>query len=446
MEVVDLQLTEDQQKASTVFTQFLLDKDAKYMVIQGDSGTGKSTLINHLLKEMNVRIKLYSILLGSEGNKKHLSIQLTATTNKAAGVLADVTNFPVTTIYSFLGLTPKHNFSTGEINFIPGKQTMKKYNQMIIIDEASFISTQLFGYIDELTENCKILLVGDQYQLAPINQTTATMQTLDCYRASLSQIIRHGGAIAETGAKFKNAVETGVFSPLIADGTNILHVDGTTFKKMIDEEFTHPDYTESKAKILAWSNDTVNKYNTHIRRIRGCSELYEIGDVLYTNKPILYKNQVVANTDTNVRIADIVGNTISCGIPGRNVVINNVANFFLPNDPVAANNYLKQLRTQKRWIEYFRLQEEWLDLRPAFASTVHKAQGSTYDRVYINLSDITKCKVATDVARMLYVAITRSSKQVILYGQLYPVYMGLYNTDPSKPDEANYDINTVITG
>ena len=77
----------------------------------------------------------------------------------------------------------------------------------------------------------------------------------------------------------------------------------------------------------------------------------------------------------------------------------------------------------KKWPLYFQYKDEWLDLRPAYASTVHKAQGSTYTTVFMDLSDIGKCNIASDVARMLYVSISRASKQVYLYGDLPSKYL-----------------------
>ncbi len=57
--------------------------------------------------------------------------------------------------------------------------------------------------------------------------------------------------------------------------------------------------------------------------------------------------------------------------------------------------------------------------------SIHKSQGSEYDTVFVDLTNIGKCRVPSDVARMCYVSITRASKQVILYGSLPPKYCGV---------------------
>lgn len=58
--------------------------------------------------------------------------------------------------------------------------------------------------------------------------------------------------------------------------------------------------------------------------------------------------------------------------------------------------------------------ERFVDIRPIFSSTVHKAQGSTYTNTFVDIPDITQSGVTEMTARMLYVACTRPSKTLIL--------------------------------
>lgn len=62
--------------------------------------------------------------------------------------------------------------------------------------------------------------------------------------------------------------------------------------------------------------------------------------------------------------------------------------------------------------------DKWADLRAMYACTVNKSQGSTFDRVFIDLSDIAKCNNGNTIARMLYVAVTRARHEVILTGDI----------------------------
>lgn len=424
----EITLNEDQQKASSKFTEFLIDPTAKFMVIMGAAGTGKSTLVKSLLKTIEPRLKLYAILLGSKEEVPEFKVELTATTNKAAAVLSKLTGEDCVTVHSKLGLVPQQNYATGEVNFIRGKEHKTIYNTLLVVDEASFLDDKLFTLIDESTVDCKILFIGDQYQLAPVNQVVPIMNKIKGYVVSLEKIMRHGGNIAQAGAKFRETVKTKQFSPIIADGIDVIHVNGPVFQDMINQEFTHPEYSESKARVLAWQNETVNMYNNYIREILGHPPQFGIGDVLSTNRPIMGKMGTIAGTDASVEIAAVAQEDVQHGLQGKRVkIIGSSRWFFLPDNPVQAGAFMKQLRKEKKWPLFFRLQDEWLDLRPAFASTVHKAQGSTYDTVFINLTDIGRCFIASDVARMMYVALTRAAKRVVLYGQLPPMYQGVFN-------------------
>lgn len=412
-------LTDDQKLASEIFTQFMLDETAKFMVIQGAAGTGKSFLVNYILQNIKTRMRLYSLLLGGKDEEiTPYDIVLTATTNKAAAVLADFTQMEARTIYSFLHLAPCNNYKTGEIEFIPSSSTEIIYNSIIIVDECSFISDELFKYIDTYTSNCKILLIGDQYQLVPVGQKELVMNQAFRYRASLKKVMRHGGAIAKQGAKFRDTLDTGIFTPITVNGKNIIHADADTFKNMIDSTFTDPSYSSSTARVLAWRNDIVRKYNDYIRVLRGAPILYTVDDVLITNKPIIYKRMLLKNTDATVKISEICEDTVIHGVPGRMVILDGNVKMFLPNVWTVASKVIASFKRKHEMSTYFQLQNEWLDLRPGFSSTVHKSQGSTYDTVFINLSDIACCPIPSDVARMLYVAISRAAKRVVLNGYL----------------------------
>ena len=78
---------------------------------------------------------------------------------------------------------------------------------------------------------------------------------------------------------------------------------------------------------------------------------------------------------------------------------------------------IREAANNKDWVEYFRLKNEFADLRFAYASTVHKSQGSTFDTVYIDLGDLCICKDMEQLARMLNVAVIRATTSVVFYGK-----------------------------
>ncbi|NCA71928.1 MAG: hypothetical protein EOM91_17990, partial [Sphingobacteriia bacterium] len=108
---------------------------------------------------------------------------------------------------------------------------------------------------------------------------------------------------------------------------------------------------------------------------------------------------------------------------------------FVPDDMRAVQRYLGRLRGQaaalkasggdeadvrRAWRTYFETRERLVDLRPPHALTVHKAQGSTYGHVLIQVEDIARAADQSDhlLARLLYVAATRAAQTATFYGAM----------------------------
>ena len=432
-----MQLTQDQQNAINVFMDFLLDDKAKYMVLEGPAGTGKTTLIAHLLKVMRTREKLYTVLLGNKSKENQWRVVVTATTNKAAGVLSEMDETVAPTIYSFLNLRAKEDYKTGELSFIPGRGYGEKSGYLLIVDESSMLNDSIFLHIDECLQNSKVLIVGDPYQLlqptgpsAPKASIYPVMKSLICTRASLTQIVRHDSVIAQVGKQYRDAVETLQFPVVESNGVDIIEVNGSTFKDMVINTFVDTPYTANKARILCWTNPQVQAYNMYIRAARGLGALLEEGEVLVTNNTICSygtKDFKGIATDTPVRITAIHNDLEQLGVCGRMVTVNHCYKKFLPNNPLEIPPLLRKMYQGKHFGHYFEIKNEWLDLRPIYTSTVHKAQGSTFDTVFVDQANIGRCTEPTDVARLMYVAITRAAKQVVLYGALPTRYQGVAN-------------------
>ncbi|CAK0751562.1 hypothetical protein CCP4SC76_2280001 [Gammaproteobacteria bacterium] len=75
-------------------------------------------------------------------------------------------------------------------------------------------------------------------------------------------------------------------------------------------------------------------------------------------------------------------------------------------------------RRRAAWRLFFETKRQFADLRPPFASTVHKSQGSTFQHVFIHLSDIGRNTHWQEVVRLLYVALTRPAQHAFMMGNL----------------------------
>jgi ATP-dependent exoDNAse (exonuclease V) alpha subunit len=427
-----MELSIDQQAASDKFMEFLLDpsKDNNEMVISGHSGSGKSTLTKHLIKAAHSKTKLLKLLTGDDNE---LNIFCTATTNKAAKILSDATNTKPQTIHNLLGLKVMQNYSNGTTSLKKTGSYQILHNSLVIIDEASMIDNKLLELIQESNMNCKVLYVGDPYQLAPVFETTCPVFDKVRNQAVLKTVQRQVSVegkpnpITLLGEGFREAVQTGLFPAIMSTGISVEVIDsadGAVFQKQVNAAFSDTtNEAYGNALIVAWSNNRVQQYNEYVRSLHTSSTSFEIGETVVTNKPILNKGVTVLSTDSLATITRIERAT-NYGIEGFRIKLDNSYSVFLAKEQADVKRQLKKFAKNKEWVSYFNMQETFADLRAIHASTVHKSQGSTFHTVFIDLDDIGRNNKSNEVARLLYVATTRATTKVVFYGGLPKKYQG----------------------
>jgi hypothetical protein len=414
----ELVLTQDQQAAYQAFVGFIVDPEESVFVLEGYSGTGKTTLVNKLLTDLPSTLKMAQLVGMSD---IEWEVQLTATTNKACEALAAITNAEVRTIQSVLGLRP---FTDHKAN--PPKTTLKLHggaeiveNLILVIDEASFVDDPLLLFIASQTMNCKIMFIGDPAQLT-LGGNRAPVFEKGYMTARLSQVVRQaeGNPIIDLATAFRDTVNGNGWIQFTPDQVNIKHLTRDEFGAAIRDEFTRPNWQHACSKVLAWRNKTVIGYNHEIRNlVQGVPEL-QAGDYAVCNSYVQTQGGSV-KTDQTVQITHITPTTKQ-GVQGWSVTLD--GNYkkvaFLPESLEAKKKTIKQARKEENYTLLDEIENRWIDLRAAYACTVNKSQGSTYDRVYIDLDDISACRSGNNMARMMYVAVSRARHQVILTGDL----------------------------
>ena len=75
------------------------------------------------------------------------------------------------------------------------------------------------------------------------------------------------------------------------------------------------------------------------------------------------------------------------------------------------NEQLKYYVEKKQWNKYFDLSRMFDDVTYAYALTIHKAQGSSIDYVFLDTEDIQNCP---DLQKILYTALTRTKKSAFI--------------------------------
>lgn len=181
-------LSLDQKQAESAITTWYGERDTLPMFrLGGFAGTGKTTLIRHLLKSGNFG-----------------AIACCAFTGKAADVLTKK-GVPASTIHSLI-YNCDEDPHTKEIQF-----TLKTPEQLdldlIIVDEASMISSDL--YRDLKSFHIPLLFVGDPGQLEPVGDNPNLMRDPDF---TLTQI--HRQALESPIIRFASEIRTGTcFNP-----------------------------------------------------------------------------------------------------------------------------------------------------------------------------------------------------------------------------------------
>jgi len=349
-------------------------------------------MIKKMLSSISKQYKVLKTVMCEDPNKQDFQIVLTATTNKAVAVLRELSKNPtVNTIHSTLGLKLVPNYRTG-------KESLQKTNRftylkdtVVIMDEASMLDVDTFRFLEEsLQKTSKAVLIGDVFQLAPVQQKVSNMQLLmhKVPTAIMSQVMRHDGPILEAASAFREVVQTQVFQDILLSD-KVLLVDGPTFKEEMEKAFINPLFSINSAKVLAWSNIRVQEYNMHLRKIKGLGNSFQEGELAITNNPII-AGGTVTPVDSEVAITWLGDEILIEEVLGRNAEINGEQVLFLPNNPMdtkarmqaiakEANSKAMQDNPHERkelWTRYFNIKNTWLDLRSPYASTVHKSQGS----------------------------------------------------------------------
>lgn len=432
-EAVELEpiATEDQQAAIDAFFGFMLTNE-KFFHLSGGAGVGKTFTLNKIMTEGMDCYERTAKLMGIE--QTIFDIKLTATTNKAAEVLTLATGKNASTIHTALGLRVKEDFNTGKQYLSITPNTMVIKNTLIIVDECSMIDSDLYDLMMKYTHQCKFLFTGDHCQMAPVMERLSRIYDDKNNFAHLTKPMRNSGqpALVELCAQLRQTVEDGIFRPIKEVPGVIDYLDGAAMTALVNATYIDPNVD---SRILCYRNSEVIKINDYIRKIRGLPAYFCQGDNLISAGTYSPKNDkesklsveqevAVLSTPKGERTITVFGYTFNAysitikpiGKPAFSVMV--------PSDPNHFASCIRDAANKKQWAAYFELKQAYPDLRMRDACTVYKAQGSTYESAIVNLSDISTCTHADQVARMLYVGCSRPKSRLYLYGQLKDAYRG----------------------
>ena len=416
-------LNDEQRQAFADVLQFINDPSRKFHRISGGAGTGKSFFISKIEQDL-LKHKSASCPL--------TYVAVTATTNKAAAVLKNTMQYKrgeICTIYSYMNLRVHNNVHDGTQKVVPTAKWEVHHKTLIIVDEASMVNKTLYDYINKGTDStCKVLFVGDKNQLAPVKEGVSPVYTEPHGESLLIHPVRQKNqtALMDLSEMAKQTVLDGKFFEIPEVPGVIDHISGTELKGLLERDYHTEDPTK---RLLCYTNKRVIEYNQFIRQLRGYTEMYQVGEMLTNNsaaelvdKTRLYTDQIV---EVMSRSPDYAADYI---VPGHTVDMVDLQvrdpdtwqeyMVTVCADPEDRQEVLKYWSSRKKWDRYFKFRDNTPDLRAVASSTTHKAQGSTYDSVIVDLADIGKSTNNEQTARMLYVALSRPQNRLYIRGQL----------------------------
>lgn len=429
-----LPLNEGQQKAAEQIFSFLVGPD-KEMNLSGPGGSGKTHLMGHIIDSVIPEVQRIAELVHS--NVKLDTVQMCATTNKAAEVLGKSVNRPTETVHSTFGLTVKTDFQTGKTSTIrnPKKWAMKQ-NTVFFIDEAYGMDSQLRNIILDSTQGCKIINVGDHCQLGPIFENISPIHTAGLPTAYLTEQMRNRNqpALQEVCSQLRRTVESGIFEPIKQVPGVIDFMGEGAFANEIAFLLDAPT-EDNLHKIVAYDNSRVLQYTEYLRSVRGLGDQIEVGEMLVNNT--MYqdgeKHMSVEEEIEVIAVRDKIHNTSitsDAEVTVRYIDIKTQWSGVISDVAIPTNiEHFQQLKAwykrQKNWRAFYDMQERFPDLRMREASTVHKSQGSSHDTILIDMGNLSNCPNPLVASRLLYVALSRARNRVICFGDLAQKYGGL---------------------
>lgn len=412
-------LNEEQKNAVDELMHFVFSNE-RYAILTGPAGTGKSYTIYSVLEEYFKLVEINKLISPNDPLKLWY---LTATTNKAKQALQqEFPNGEVTTIHSLLGLSVyKGNLVKRRVANLHESRP-----SIVVIDECSYIDNKLLEHIEELPKHVKVIFIGDQYQLAPVRITNPPIFFKGIPTVQLTKSMRQLNSpdIADVSKGFMEYIRSNgeIDFPKVSLSQNITHVSREEFEAITQDVFINQRLSTKDHRILSYSNKVVQKHNNRLFALANGRNDFQVGDIILNNHYV----QRLA-TDDQVRVAG--RNDFISSIPDCNGYQFELGNGITLVTVISPFNYKKALKSVNTILEdttiagankkeAMNLYERIADLRPLYACTVHKSQGSTYQVAYIDLDSFKYMRDPVAMARLLYVAISRASHKVFLTGDV----------------------------
>ena len=306
-----------------------INSDETTMTLSGYAGTGKTSLMEMLAKKMR---------------QQHKRIVFSATTNKAAAVLksrVQKSGFDAYTLNKVFGINVEVDsnqaYNARNLINVLKESELVCPGDVVVIDEASMINEENYKVLNQVAKDrgLKIIYVGDEAQLAPVNETqiSKVFRNGDGKVIRLTQVER-----TDDNAILKEATALRENKPLSGESSFNNKGEGVAYikpenKKEIGNIVKHfvkglednPNYF----RILAYTNAAISKYNTAVRNTLGYTDFIpKTGEPMtgYTNWGYNYKTKSYRfiNSESYKVVKVNKPKTVSIFVNGQNIQMTSI--------------------------------------------------------------------------------------------------------------------------
>ncbi len=359
-------------------------------IITGGPGTGKTTIINAIVKIIITEYNLSNIDILS-------SIALLAPTGRASKKMSESTNLPAMTIHRFLKWNQDTNtFQVNEDN--------KNFQKFIIVDEVSMIDTALFdALLKGIYSNVKLILVGDANQLPSVGAGLILNDLIasNCFSHTELKEIYRQSANSYIPDLAREIREYNLSTNFLEqkDDYNFLDVANNQIKETLRQLCTmskEKGLNEKNMQILApmyKGENGIDNLNFLLQNLfnppsKDKKEL-KVGDVIYRMHDKVL--QLINDPDNNVYNGDI-GYIHKIGKDEHN------------KDVVTID-------FEGSYISYNK--DDMLNVKHAYAMTIHKSQGSEFEHVIMIISSSYHKMLYN---KLIYTGVSRAKKSLVIIG------------------------------
>lgn len=425
-----IEYNDDQKAAIHRMLTFMTTPKEQFFLLEGFAGTGKSTCIQEVVRQVNV------------------PVVLTAPTNKATRVLMEISSneglsVQCCTIHSLLGLRLKGTAAKQHLA-AEGESKMPLYG-LVVVDEGSMVSPELCTHVYEqaLNYNVKVIFMADPAQLPPVGEKCSPIFDDISNRAKLTKVMRHDNQILNLATRVRSCWESGrpAEGMFISDNDEkggVFCVGDKQFYAAIRKAFTSESYLADPAsvRIIAWTNEAVRSYNETVRDyLYGDDKKpFHIGERVVLCQPLIDVREKKSTKQTNIIMttdqeAKVLG-VSECQHPiypsfrVLNLALEcddgevNEAFVIHPEEEKTLAQTLSNMAEEAKvhrgsWSSFWEMKGLFSDVRPCHAITAHRSQGSTYDSVLVDALNIQMNRNTSEMLQCMYVAVSRASRLVV---------------------------------